>query len=200
MLIYPEEIASKVTSPRNAGRCEPESSSGKAVNFDCGCFVQVSILVSHGDKRIEGLRYATNGCGFMITAAETIVDVMSQKTLPDLHGFDTAEFLTLVETRSVRFPDSRKSCLTAVLEATRGALIAFRERLIGEFSGEKAMICTCFGVSEDSIEEFIRSKAPKSVDEITCETRAGGGCGSCRLLIQEMVDTHLPLGHENHIG
>lgn len=200
MSIYPEEIASKVTSPRNAGRCEPESSSGKAVNFGCGCFIQVSILVSHGDKRIAGSRYATNGCGFMIAAAETLVEAISQKTLPDLHGFEPAEILTLVESRSVRFPDSREGCLAAVIEAARKAFNCHRERLIEEFSGEKALICTCFGVSEDSIEEFIRSKAPRTVDEITCETRAGGGCGSCRLLIQEMVDTHLPIGPENHLG
>jgi|GEM_PF-4766815 len=49
-------------------------------------------------------------------------------------------------------------------------------------------ICTCFGVSKQQIIDAICAYNIKGVDQITKATRAGAGCGSCRVQIREIID------------
>ena len=76
----------------------------------------------------------------------------------------------------------------APIDAIRNALAAFRAEKISEFHGESPLICTCFGVTEEIIEAHAATAV--SVEEIGDATNAGTGCGSCRMLIQEILDAH----------
>jgi NAD(P)H-nitrite reductase large subunit len=51
------------------------------------------------------------------------------------------------------------------------------------------LICTCFFVSEQTIEHEIKSRGLTTVREVTAACSAGGGCGSCRQLIVEILDS-----------
>jgi len=59
-----------------------------------------------------------------------------------------------------------------------------------DWAGDEALICTCFFVSEQTIEREIKQHGLSSVKEVTRATNAGGGCGSCHQLIQEILATH----------
>jgi NifU-like protein len=65
----------------------------------------------------------------------------------------------------------------------------YRRHRIEEFQGEKALICTCFGVSEETIVNVIAENDLTDVDEVSGLCRAGSGCGSCRMLIAELIDS-----------
>jgi NifU-like protein len=69
------------------------------------------------------------------------------------------------------------------------AFADFRAFQIEEFAGEKALICTCFGVSEERIEKAITENNLQTVEEVGEFCRAGTGCGSCQPLIQEIIDS-----------
>ena len=73
-------------------------------------------------------------------------------------------------------------------ETLQTALADFRALQIEEFIGEKALICTCFGVSEETIENLVFEESLATVEEVTDACNAGGGCGSCQPLIQEIID------------
>jgi NifU-like protein len=82
----------------------------------------------------------------------------------------------------------RRQCADIAIEALHAAFAHLRSRRIEEFTGEKALICTCFGVSEETIETNIRVRHLKTVDDVADACNAGSGCGSCRMLIDEMLD------------
>jgi len=65
----------------------------------------------------------------------------------------------------------------------------YRELRVSEYEGEKALICTCFGISEDTIVATIKENKITDVEEVADQVRAGSGCGSCRMLIQELIDS-----------
>jgi NifU-like protein len=148
----------------------------------------MSLAIDTASKTIKEAGFRSNGCGYMIAAADKIAEVVAGRELTSLHSINEAEFAAIITEECSVFPQERERCLHTVLEALRSALAGHRAYLIEEFRGEKALICTCFGISEESIEEFIISKEPRSVDEVTAACRAGAGCGSCRMLIQEMLD------------
>lgn len=127
---------------------------------------------------IGDIGYRTNGCGYMVAAAESIGSKLLGTSLLDLHGE--------IEIASSERPD----CTNAVVRAIQNALADHRSRLIEEFRGEKALICTCFGVTEETVEDFVRSTRPGTVSDVSENLRAGSGCGSCRMLIQEIIDAN----------
>jgi NifU-like protein len=108
--------------------------------------------------------------------------------LGDLHGLGDDELGSAVSDALGSSPEGRLHCFETAFSALRAAFADHRARLIDEFTGEKALVCTCFGVTEERIELFIATSSPDDIDEVTAATRAGGGCGSCRMLIQEMLD------------
>lgn len=137
---------------------------------------------------VADARFRSNGCGFMIASADLVAENLSGRNLTELHAVDEREFVGLIESELGLLPPQRTQCARVVLEAVRATLFNYRADRLLEFNGEKALICTCFGVTEEAIEKFVEKNEPASVDDVTAACRAGGGCGSCRMLIQEMLD------------
>ena len=50
------------------------------------------------------------------------------------------------------------------------------------------IICHCFEVRREEIENAIREKGLKTVEEVGEVTNAGTGCGGCQEQIQEILD------------
>jgi NifU-like protein len=120
-----------------------------------------------------------------------LAEVVRGKKLADLHGLDETELSIEVLSPLAAFPENRRKCLETCIQALRAAFADLRAKQVEEYRGEKALICTCFGVSEETIETLIRQDHLETVDQVTLSCRAGSGCGSCTLLIQEMLDTRL---------
>ncbi len=124
----------------------------------------------------------------MIAAADVLAETVQGKSLTHLHGLTDAELNANIQTTLGVFPVNRRDCLTTAIEALRAAFADHRLRQIEEYRGEKALICTCFGVTEETIEDLIAKDTLTTVEEVADVCRAVSGCGSCRMLIQEMLD------------
>jgi NifU-like protein len=178
--VYPEQITDLIREPRFCGALTNANAVGRDAKFDCGCFVSLEMLIGGSPNRIEEIAYRTNGCGFMVAAAESISSRLKSRQLADLRGF--ADDPTASEAGS--------GCRSAVLDAAKAAFADCRARRVEEYRGEKALICTCFGIAEETVEEFVRSSGPVDVNDVSDSIRAGSGCGSCRMLIQEIIDAN----------
>lgn len=52
---------------------------------------------------------------------------------------------------------------------------------------EDDIICTCTGTTKEKIEQLIANGAD-NIDKISSATGANTGCGSCDVLIQELLE------------
>jgi NifU-like protein len=186
--LYPETVNKRFNSPRSAGDDRAANAEGRAAALLCGTYVRFQLSLDPDSKRIEASNFRTNGCGFMIAAADVLAEMIASVKLTDLHGIDIAEFRGLIEKDLGEFPLEREHCLLATIDALRAAFADFRTRQIEEFSGEKALVCTCFGVSEETIEKIIEENCTLTVAQVGELCNAGTGCGSCQFMIQEMID------------
>jgi NifU-like protein len=80
-------------------------------------------------------------------------------------------------------------CPGLARDALLAAIREYSDVAREEWIGDEALICTCFFVSERTIEREIAARGLKTVAEVTRACSAGGGCGSCHQLIQEILET-----------
>ena len=187
---YPPKVNELFASPEHAGKPAGTNAIGTAGNFDCGSFVRISMRIDPSTKEITASGFQTNGCGFMVASVEAICRQVKGKQLTDLHGEASAELKAELVKTLGQLPPGREQCLNSCLEALTGAFADFRSYLIEEFSGEKPLICTCFGVTEETIEQKIAELHLTTLEEVSAATKAGQGCGSCQMLIREILDMH----------
>ncbi|HKX83784.1 MAG TPA: (2Fe-2S)-binding protein [Pyrinomonadaceae bacterium] len=159
-----------------------------AANFQCGCFIRYFLRVNPDDQiLVTGFR--SNGCGYMIAAGYELSLLLDGKSLRDLHGLDSDELAEGVFAKLGDFPQEREQCFGVAIEALTRVFDVYRRKRIEEFIGEKALICTCFGVSEETIENIVHRGRLTDVEDVAKACNAGSGCGSCRMLIQEIIDS-----------
>ncbi len=188
-MVYPKKISERARRAAIGNWLADANAEGVAVNFECGSFVRFQIELA-GAGMIGDLKFRSNGCGYMMAAADVLAANIRGTVLGDLHGLDRSGLRANIEAELGLFSLRRSACLDAVIEAVRAAFAELRRRQIEEFQGEKALICTCFGVTEETIDDVIISHGLKSLGEVAEASNAGSGCGSCRMLIQEILDGH----------
>ena len=187
MSIYPPKIDEVCRRPLQAVELGDPSSIGRGAAFECGTVIEIRLQIEPTSKSIQSISYHTNGCGFMIAAAKVLSIKFQGKKLTELQGAN--EITELIFQLYDGFPNGRSHCVSVVVEAFRNALAEYRTKCVEEFRGEKALICTCFGIDEESIVSIIATDNVSDVSEVTAACNAGRGCGSCRMLIQELIDS-----------
>lgn len=186
MDFYPKRVNERFSNPRNAGKIEQANAVGTGATFVCGSFVRVFLEIDVQTKEIRNAKFKSNGCGFAIAAADVLTEKIIGYKLTALHGLE--DFTAEIERELGKFDENRRHCLEICLDGFQQALANFRASLIEEFTGEKALICTCFGISEETIERVIDEHHAATVEEVGAICNAGTGCGSCQFLIAEMLD------------
>jgi len=186
---YPEKTSEKFNAPKNVGKAASANAFGTSATFVCAAILRLTLRIEINTKEILDARFQTNGCGFLIASADVLTEKIIGKRLVELHGLDKQNLQTEIESELGTFENHRRHCLDLTFDALQNSFADFRAGQIEEFAGEKALICTCFGISEETIEQLIKKKSLKTIEEITNVCNAGGGCGSCQPLIQEIIDT-----------
>jgi NifU-like protein len=181
---YNEKISERFHNPQNGGKCEFANAVGTSASFVCGSVLRFTLQIS--DQKIADAKFQVSGCGHLIAVADLLAEVVVNTQLTELNGLES--FTQIVEEKLGKFPFERTHCLNLAIESLQSAFNDFRSRQLVEFSGEKALICTCFGVSEETIEKIIEENSCQTVEEVSDICNAGSGCGSCQPLIQEIID------------
>lgn len=185
--IYPEKIAEKLREKR-ADAAQKSAVRGRSASFVCGCFADASIYVDSNAQVVDSIRFATNGCGFMTAACLVLESSLKDRVLADLNGLSDAELIDEIEIELGEFPAERDQCAEVAVEALKAAFAQLRQARASEFVGDSPLICTCFGVSEDDLTAAINETQAAEFDDLREATRAGRGCGACRMLIDELID------------
>ena len=105
-------------------------------------------------------------------------------------GLTTAEAASMGQDAAL-LEGVNQRCAALACEALLDAIRDFSNQARDDWAGDEALICTCFFVSERTIEREIQARGLTTVAEVTKTCNAGAGCGSCHQLIQEILDTEL---------
>jgi NifU-like protein len=172
-----EIIAEHFFNPRNVGDADEPRFAGRAASLVCGAHVRFSIQVDEAHA-ISQARFRAAGCSDLVAAASLLTE--------QVIGLTTAEAAMIGH--DAEGVDLR--CARLAREALLDAIVDFSNAARDDWAGDEALICTCFFVSERTIEREIQAHGLTTVAEVTKACNAGGGCGSCHQLIQEILATN----------
>ncbi|MGB7924915.1 MAG: iron-sulfur cluster assembly scaffold protein [Pyrinomonadaceae bacterium] len=189
MSYYPERINEHFLDPRNVGEVESEDAFGETGSLICGAVVRLSLKIDPASHKITEAKHRTVGCGFLIASASLLTETIKGMVIGEAAHLSKSEVAEKFGAQGVVPPD-RMQCVALCCDALHEAAIHYRRTTLEEWTGEEALICTCFGVSERSIERAIAARSLQTVEQVTRACNAGGGCRSCRPLIEDILEDY----------
>jgi NifU-like protein len=169
-------------NPRNVGELADADAAGEAGSFSCGGMVQVSLRINESQE-ITDVRFRAIGCSSLVSSGSILTETVKGRT--------TAEAAAVAQSTTssqVGLPMNKAACHALCCDALLSAIQNFSDARRAQWNGEDALICTCFGVAESTIERAIAAQKLTTIAEVTSACNAGAGCRSCYSLIQDILD------------
>ena len=178
---YTDKVREHFLNPRNIGEVENPDGVAEVGSIACGDALKLSFKLDE-NKRIKEAKFKTFGCASAIASSSALTEIIKGMTLEEamkVSNKDIAEYLG-------GLPDEKMHCSVMGKEALEKAVENYRGAP-AEVPGER-VVCACFGVTDREIERAIRENNLTTVEDVTNYTKAGGGCGNCKVEIQEIID------------
>jgi NifU-like protein len=191
MPFYEGRVRDYFLNPRHVGEVCAADAVGDRGSLTCGAALRLSLKIDASAHVVTEAKFRATGCGFLIASACALTEM--------LHGLSVGEAARLSEGTLAsdaitehlgQVPPERTHCVALCRETLAAAFAHYRATVLEEWTGEEALVCTCFGVSENSIEMAIQTGSLKSVAQVTRACNAGGGCRSCHPLIEEILEDY----------
>lgn len=191
MSYYPGRVGEYFLHPCNVGEVAEVAAIGDTGSLRCGAALRLSLQIDAASLEISEAKFKAAGCGYLIAAACVLTESIKGMPLAEAASLSESSALeNAIAERLADVPPERAHCLTLCCEALAAALDNYHRAAREEWTGEEALICTCFGVSEKSIEQAIRTRSLRTIKEVTRVCNAGGGCHSCHPLIEDILEDY----------
>ncbi len=177
-------ILARFFNSRHVGDASKPSFIGQSASFECGAVVRVSLRIDES-QRITEAKFRAAGCSFLVASVSLLLDEVIGKTTGEAAAI--AQDVGGLEEKLGSLAVERSECLTLAHEALLSAIRNYSDSARDVWEGDEALICTCFCVSERTIEREIQAKGLRTIAEVTASCSAGGGCRSCYPLIEDIL-------------
>lgn len=172
-------------NPKNVGDASEPSFVGRSASFRCGATLRMSLHIDES-QRIAEAKFKAAGCSVMVAAAELLTEQILGKTTGE--AATLGQQVRLIGLQLGPGEKERTDCYELAGQALINAIGEYSDAIRDSWEGDQALICTCFGVSEKTIEREITTNGLKTITEVTRACNAGGGCRSCWPLVQDILD------------
>ena len=187
---YTEKVLDLFYNPQNQGAIEDPNQEGVAVVYGevgsiaCGDALRLHLKIDVDQDKILDSRFQTFGCTSAIASSSALTEMVKGMTLDEalnVSNKDIADFLG-------GLPEAKMHCSVMGQEALEAAIFKYRGIEVEHHEeDEGALICSCFGISENKIRRVIIENDLISAEEVTNYVKAGGGCGSCLANIEDII-------------
>lgn len=178
---YSDKVKEHFLRPRNVGEVADPDGAAMVGSLACGDALKLTFKLDE-HSRIKEARFKTFGCASAIAAASALTEMIKGMTLEEaskITNQDIADYLG-------GLPREKIHCSVMGREALEAAIANYYG--VPATAAEEKLVCECFGVTEPEIERVVRENQLTTIEEVTNYTKAGGGCGGCHEVIQEIID------------
>lgn len=191
---YSEKVMDHYRNPRNVGSIDNADAVGIAGSLTCGD--QLKIYLKIKDNIVTDAKFQTFGCGSAVASSSILTEMIIGKSVDEVRKITNKD----IADELGGLPPEKMHCSVMGYEALEDALKNYAadgyvdlDEILDEHYGtnkKEKIICTCFQITENIIWDAIKQNNLKTVEEVTNYTKAGGACGKCKAVIQDMIDTY----------
>ena len=185
---YSEKVMDHYRNPRNVGKIDDADAIGSAGSLSCGD--QLKIYLKIKDNIVTDAKFQTFGCGSAVASSSILTEMIIGKSVDEVRKITNKD----IADELGGLPPEKMHCSVMGYEALEDALKNWGDYQdlddLREPEKAEKIVCTCFNVTENLIWDAIKQNGLKTVEEITNYTKAGGACGKCKALIQDIIDTY----------
>lgn len=190
---YSEKVMDHYRNPRNVGSIDDADAIGVAGSLTCGD--QLKIYLKIENNIVTDAKFQTFGCGSAVASSSILTEMIIGKTVEEVKKITNKD----IADELGGLPPEKMHCSVMGYEALEDALKNFNKEeyvdlddLLGHKPQEQKgkIICTCFQITEELIWDAIKQNGLKTVEEVTNYTKAGGACGKCKSIIQDIINTY----------
>lgn len=186
---YSEKVMDHYRNPRNVGKIDDADAVGSAGSLACGDQLKIYLKIKNGI--VTDAKFQTFGCGSAVASSSILTEMIIGKPISEVRKITNKDIADQLE----GLPPEKMHCSVMGYEALEDALQGYEdyqdlEDIRADEEKKQKIVCTCFGVTENVIWDAIKQNGLTTVEEITNYTKAGGACGKCKGLIQDIIDTY----------
>jgi NifU-like protein len=170
---------------KNIGEATEPNFIGRAASFECGATLRISLHIDEL-QRITEAKFRAAGCSILVASASLLTDEVIGKTTGEAASL--GQRAEILQEKLGALPAERSECPALACGALVAAIRNYSDLARDEWEGDEALICTCFCVSERTIEREIQTKKLRTIAEVTASCNAGAGCRSCYSLIEDILE------------
>ncbi|MFN2510982.1 MAG: iron-sulfur cluster assembly scaffold protein [Pyrinomonadaceae bacterium] len=174
-------------NPKNVGNVANAQASARAGSVTCGAALRISLRIDKS-QRITDAKFKSAGCSYLVAASSLLTEMVKGETTAEAAVLGQFPRRSVIEHLG-DWPADRDHCAALACEALLSAVRQYSDSVRKEWTGDEALICTCFGVSEQTIESEIKAGGLRTIAEVTRACNAGAGCRSCYSLIEDILGT-----------
>ena len=189
---YSEKVIDHYRNPRNVGKIDNADAIGEAGSLACGDSLKIYLKIEN--NIVTDAKFQTFGCGSAVASSSILTEMIIGKTVNEVRKITNKD----IADQLGGLPPEKMHCSVMGYEALEDALKNYGDYTdLDDLRNETAnsekkekIVCTCFGITENVIWDAIKINGLKTVEEITNYTKAGGACGKCKGVIQDIIDTY----------
>ncbi|MDY6416052.1 MAG: Fe-S cluster assembly protein NifU [Succinivibrio dextrinosolvens] len=181
---YTDKVKDHFLHPRNARVIEDANAVGDVGSIICGDALRLMLKIDPVTEVIEDASFQTYGCGSAIASSSALTEMLKGKTLKEAEKITNQEIVDYLG----GLPPEKMHCSVMGREALDAAIANYHGQSYENSHDDGELVCHCFGVGINKIKKAVWENHLTTVEEVTNYTKAGGGCGSCKMRIEEIID------------
>jgi NifU-like protein len=181
---YTSDVMDHFTNPRNVGSVENPDGVGEVGSLACGDALTLTFKLDD-EGRITDAKFKTFGCASAVASSSVLTEMIKGLTLEEAKKITNKDIVDKLG----GLPEQKMHCSVMGQEALEAAIDNYYNKNgAGVADTKQKILCACFGVTEDEVRKVIRENGLRSVEEVTNYCKAGGGCGRCKVDIEEVLE------------
>jgi nitrogen fixation NifU-like protein len=187
--VYTDTVKEHFMNPKNVWEDESFQADGFGLVGSMACGDQMRVGIKVKDGRIEDLRWQTYGCASAIASTSMMSEMAIGLTLEE------AYFLTpaMITERLGGLPQHKFHCSVLGDKALRAAIDDYLEKngMENPYRRNVAkIICECKNVTDQQIEDLVKTKKATTLEELREITEFGTVCGKCQFKVHQLFEEY----------